>query len=278
MGSDPVPVATDLLVLLTMLSPAECARFVAEGFLRIDSAFSPAAAADVRATLWNDLRAQGISEHDPRTWTHPVVRLGMYPQAHMVAVANTPRLHAAFDQLVGPGVWRPCRALGTVPVRFPLPQEPGDCGWHIDAGFGADATDFMAWRANIHSRGRTLLMLMLLSDTTAQDAPTRIRVGSHLDIARVLAPAGAAGLSLRDLLPHFTQPPVRDEVLATGPAGSVYLCHPFLVHAAQIHLGSVPRFLAQPPLLPVDEQWLPKGPGAGYPVARAIAAALAGAA
>ena len=33
----------------------------------------------------------------------------------------------------------------------------------------------------------------------------------------------------------------------------MYLCHPFLVHAAQMHRGapgSAPRFMAQPPLLP----------------------------
>ena len=42
----------------------------------------------------------------------------------------------------------------------------------------------------------------------------------------------------------------RSEALATGEAGTVYLCHPFLVHAAQMHRGAVPRFLAQPPLIP----------------------------
>ena len=40
------------------------------------------------------------------------------------------------------------------------------------------------------------------------------------------------------------------ETLATGSAGTVYLCHPFLVHAAQAHHGSTPRFMAQPPLYP----------------------------
>jgi hypothetical protein len=39
--------------------------------------------------------------------------------------------------------------------------------------------------------------------------------------------------------------------LATGRAGDVYLCHPFLVHAAQSHRGRNPRFLAQPPLYPI---------------------------
>jgi len=37
--------------------------------------------------------------------------------------------------------------------------------------------------------------------------------------------------------------------LATGLAGDVYLCHPFLVHAATWpHLGAHPRLIAQPPI------------------------------
>jgi hypothetical protein len=40
------------------------------------------------------------------------------------------------------------------------------------------------------------------------------------------------------------------ETSATGPAGTVYLCHPFLAHAAQRHRGNSPRFMAQPPLYP----------------------------
>lgn len=35
--------------------------------------------------------------------------------------------------------------------------------------------------------------------------------------------------------------------------GTVYLCHPFLVHAAQPHRGTEPRFIAQPSLLPRGE-------------------------
>jgi hypothetical protein len=42
----------------------------------------------------------------------------------------------------------------------------------------------------------------------------------------------------------------RTVALATGLPGDVYLCHPFLVHAAQPHHGTRPRFMAQPPLHP----------------------------
>ncbi len=91
--------------------------------------------------------------------------------------------------------------LGTFPVRFPSPDDPGDAGWHVDASFGwqENPADFMEWRVNIVSRGRALLMLFLFSDVGERDAPTRIRVGSHRDIARQLAPAGEAGLTLREL-------------------------------------------------------------------------------
>jgi hypothetical protein len=40
------------------------------------------------------------------------------------------------------------------------------------------------------------------------------------------------------------------EALALGAAGTVFLCHPFLVHAAQSHPGNTPRFMAQPCLFP----------------------------
>jgi hypothetical protein len=52
----------------------------------------------------------------------------------------------------------------------------------------------------------------------------------------------------------------------------VYLCHPFLVHAAQPHQGERPRFLAQPPLLPADPD--NRRHGDPSPVKRAIAEAL----
>lgn len=228
----------------------EIEQFIADGFVRIDEAFPRAMADEARAILW---RATGCNPDDPATWTQPVVRLGMFTEPALVGAANTPRLHQAYDALVGEGRWRPCAAMGTVPVRFPSPHDPGDAGWHIDVSFGTESPDFMAWRANIHSKGRALLMLFLFSDVDDSDAPTRIRVGSHADIARRLAPAGEAGLTLGELAATgFAESAHRSEVAATGVAGTVYLCHPFLVHAAQPHHGTRPRFLAQPSLLPND--------------------------
>jgi Phytanoyl-CoA dioxygenase (PhyH) len=252
------------------LESAQIEQFITDGFVRIDRAFPRELANAARAILW---RATGCDPDDPATWTQPIIRLGMFTQVPFIEAANTPRLHAAFDQLVGRGRWRRPEAMGTFPVRFPSTADPGDAGWHIDVSFGTDTADFMSWRANIHSKGRALLMLFLFSDVGEHDAPTRIRVGSHADIARQLAPAGEDGMALRELAAHaFAMSAHRSVVTATGGAGTVYLCHPFLVHAAQPHQGEHPRFLAQPPLLPMDPDT--RRGGELSPVEQAIARAL----
>ena len=124
-------------------------------------------------------------------------------------------LWEAFDQLIGAGRWWRRRGVGgTIPVRFPSPDDPGDAGWHIEASFETNGD----WCVNYRSRQRGLLALYLFSDVDEDSAPTRVRPGSHRDAARVLA-----------------------------PAGDVILCHPFLVHAASWPpTGRQPRLMAQP--------------------------------
>ncbi|WP_374406360.1 phytanoyl-CoA dioxygenase family protein [Pelagerythrobacter sp.] len=254
------------------LGLAEIEAFIRDGFVRIDRGFDRALAEEARAILW---RATGCDPNDRATWTQPVIRLGQFGQPPFRAAVNTPALHRAFDQLVGPGRWLPRDALGTFVVRFPSPDAPSDDGWHVDMSFGEDQPDFMEWRANVSSRGRALLMLFLFSDTGPDDAPTRIRAGSHIDIARQLAPAGEAGLTLRELAADgFTGSAHRPEIAATGEAGTVYLCHPFLVHAAQAHRGANPRFLAQPPLLPREPLSLDRVDAHYSPVEIAIRQAI----
>jgi hypothetical protein len=233
-----------------ILTDAEREQFVRDGFVRIDQAFPAEVAAEARAILWH---ATGCDPDDPSTWTHPVIRLGDFAQEPFRAAANTPRLLAAFDELAGKGRWVPRQSLGGFPIRFPHPEDPGDTGWHIDASFppSGGAESYFEWRVNVRSKGRALLMLFLFSDVGESDAPTRIRVGSHLPVARLLAPAGEEGMSMMEISQAAAAATAGlPEITATGPAGTVYLCHPFLVHAAQPHRGRVPRFMAQPPLYP----------------------------
>src|SRR5262252_3389487 len=256
------------------LTDAHVRQFIEEGFVRIDRAFPRELADEACAILWQDT---GCDPNDSATWTKPVVRLGYYNQEPFRKAVNTPALHAAFDRLVGKGRWRPRNNLGSFPVRFPSADDPGDTGWHVDVSFPDEfgdpneQKDFSAWRVNITSRDRALLMLFLFSDTGELDAPTRIRVGSHFDMARFLAPAGEAGMAHMVLDRMGAD---RLEALATGEAGTVYLCHPFLVHAAQKHRGRTLRLLAQPPLHPAEPYCLDRQDGRYSPVEIAIRQAL----
>jgi len=253
------------------LDDEQVQHFIEQGFVRLDEAFPRALADEARDVLWRDT---GCDPADPATWTRPVVRLGMYSQRPFVEAANAEVLRAAFDQLAGVGRWLPCGAMGTFPVRFPSAEDTGDTGWHVDASFGWEQPDFMDWRVNVRSKGRALLMLFLFSDVGPDDAPTRIVAGSHSHMARALAKAGEAGMTLRDLVPVIEALEPRADALATGPAGTVYLCHPFLVHAAQPHLGRAPRFMAQPPLLPRMDLPLERDDGAYSVVEQATRRAL----
>lgn len=235
--------------MLDPLSPRDIDHFIESGFVKIENAFPQDVAEQCCDILWKDA---GCDPDDPTTWTKPVIRLGEYAQEPFRIAANTEKLQGAYSQLVGKGRWFPRGSLGTFPIRFPSKADPGDAGWHADAGFYAnDGT----MRSNIHSRGRMLLMLFLFTDTEINDAPTRILTGSHLDVPRILEPYGEDGLSfieLAQLLPESTLS--RDIVYATGRAGTVYLCHPFLIHGAQSHHGTRPRILAQPPLMPRSDE------------------------
>lgn len=261
-----------IIFMPDILSKQEIDQFITEGFVSIHNAFSPDIASAAQDILWNDIP---FERGNPGTWTEPVIRLGMYTQQPFVASVNSPELHAAFDQLAGTGRWIPCRSVGSFPVRFPSHKQPNDTGRHVDVSFpGDDPSNYFEWRANITSKGRALLMLVLYSDVTEADAPTIIYRKSHIDVARLLSTEGDRGLSFMELAGRLHELPEREEALAVGKAGTIYLCHPFLVHAAQAHNGHTPKFMAQPPLLLRNELVI-EGSEVGYtPVEEAIRLAL----
>jgi hypothetical protein len=224
------------------LADEDVERFVRDGVLHLAGAFGRELADECRRLLW---AATGCAADDPGTWTRPVIRIDGRSDAPFRAAANTPQLHAAFDRLAGRGRWAPLAGLGTFPIRFPSSESPGDDGWHVEAT-GVDESGALV--IDPASRERVLLLLFLFSDVGPADAPTRIRIGSHLDAARALTRATrpvdfftAAG-ELERATRH------RPEAAATGAAGDVWLCHPYLVHAAQPHRGTQVKFMAQPPL------------------------------
>src|SRR5262249_614946 len=96
----------------------------------------------------------------------------------------------------------------------------------------------------------------------------------HRYAAAVLAPAGETGMPGGDV-PDGLQPSIfcRRAAEATGRAGDVYLCHPFIVHTATWpHRRTEPRMMAQPEIGAPDAFVLAASDRA--PVARAIVEGL----
>ena len=223
--------------------------FCADGFVAVRGAVRPAIVQNCVLRIEGELRAQGVDPRDSSSWTKPVVRFPCPSGPAFAEAGASPDLCQVYDVLVGPGRWVPHQGVGgTIPVRFPSTKNPGDAGWHIDGSYDVGGQYWV----NVQSRGRALLALFLFTDVSERDAPTEILVGSHLDVPRLLAPFGERGVHFGEVaraLPRSTFR--RPRVQATGRAGDVYVCHPFLVHRATWpHRGSRPRMLAQPSIPP----------------------------
>jgi hypothetical protein len=165
---------------------------------------------------------------------------GQGPFAEFV---RSPVLAAALDAICGAGGWKPRGALGNVPVRFPVSPPNDDRGWHIDANTPQpDGSSAVTRRAHT-----VLLLLTLLSDVGPDDAPTRIRAGSHYDVARALPDKPIALAEMGRIVEEASAP--RPVAYATGEPGDMYIVHPFTAHAADEHRGRTPRFMAQAPVM-----------------------------
>lgn len=235
-----------------MLSEAEIAQFIRDGYIAVRGAVPGEVVRACQDVIWSELERQGVRRDDPGTWTRPVVRIVCPEDSAFAAAGTQPVLWEAFDQLIGEKRWWRRQGVGgTIPVRFPSTEDPGDAGWHIESSYEKDG----GLAVNFRSRMRGLLVLYLFTDVDEASAPTRIRPGSHVRAARVLAPAGDDGMPwLEAARAAATATEHLPTALATGQAGDVFLCHPFLVHAASWpHVGTLPRMMAQPGVHLLDQ-------------------------
>jgi hypothetical protein len=219
-------------------------RFIRDGYVAVRGAFDPDTATACRDVVWERLAEQGVTR-DRATWTRPDVRIDCPEGGPFVTAGTAPALWAAYDELIGPGRWTKRQGVGgAIPVRFPGEERPGGIGWHFEGSYDVDGQ----WWTNVRSRGRGLLALFLFDDVGDDDAPTRLVVGSHLAVPRLLTPAGEPGAHGDTVMPGL-RPSIlcRQVAHATGKAGDVILCHPFLLHTATWpHRGTRPRMMAQP--------------------------------
>lgn len=214
--------------------------FISDGFAKVEQAAPRSVADAARNMLWQQL---GLSPDEPEGWSAPV-RWASDLTGHgpFGELARSTALAAALDQICGVGRWQPRGSLGNIPVRFPVSPPGDDRGWHIDANTPqADGS----WA--VTGRPHTVLVLTLLSDVGQGDAPTRIRVGSHRDVARVLGPDPLELAEMGRLVDDASAE--RPVAHATGQPGDMYVVHPFTAHAADEHRGATPRFMAQGPVV-----------------------------
>jgi hypothetical protein len=227
--------------------------FARDGFVKVEGVVSRSVADAARNTLWAQL---GWSPDDPTEWTEPVRWVADLTGAGPCGeIARSEVLAEALTAVCGADGWVPRGSLGNIPVRFPVTPPAEDRGWHIDAN-----TPLPDGSWAVTGRPHTVLLLTLLSDVGPDDAPTRIRAGSHHDVADVLTESpgdfAAVAAELDDV---SAQRPV---VRATGSPGDVFVVHPFTVHAADVHRGREPRFMAQAPVALTS----PLVPGAESPL------------
>jgi Phytanoyl-CoA dioxygenase (PhyH) len=229
-----------------VLTRPQIEQFVADGYVALRGAVPIDVIHECQDVVWASLATRGIERDHRSTWTQPVVRLNTPEGGPFIAAGTSSVLWESYDQLLGENSWWKRQGVGgTIPVRFPSERDPGDAGWHIDGSFDGPDGDY--W-VNARSKMRGLLVLFLITDVDELSAPARIIKGSHLDVPRVLAPAGDDGMKFSDVVPRLPRSTFkRQTVFAVGDAGDVYVCHPFLVHAPSWPLrGTQPRMIAQP--------------------------------
>jgi hypothetical protein len=238
-----------------MVDPPDVATFITDGYVRVPAAVPRETADAARAVLWDKLR---LSPDEPAAWTEPVKwTADLAGEGPFADIMRSPVLADALNEICGAHAWRSRGALGNIAVRFPVVPPADDRGWHIDANTpAADGT----WV--VSGRPHTVLLLTLLSEVRADHAPTRIRAGSHYDVASVLGPEPIDFVAAGAMADRVSA--TRDVVRATGDPGDMYLVHPFTVHAADEHRGNTPRFMAQSPVMLRE----PLTPSSSSPLAR----------
>jgi hypothetical protein len=245
--------------------------FVRVGFVAVRLAVDAGTAAACRELTWAAMGRHGVRREDRATWRPLLGPMSGLSGEPFTAAYMAPALTAAYDELIGPGRWKPSVDIGeTVIVRFPS-EDRANAGYHIEGSYLGPAGQ--RWWVNARSRARGLLALFLLTDVGPDDAPTRLVCGSHLTVARFLAPYGEAGTDADTDL-WYPSTLCRPVAHATGTAGDVFLCHPFIVHTATWpHRGAGPRMVAQPAVSAPDGFTLDGTDPS--PVARAIVDGLA---
>lgn len=238
-----------------VLTDEQIEHFLNKGFVAVRGCFTRAAAAGRTRHLWDRL---GYDEHDPSTWTEPVIHMPVRATVDVREFA--PKAWDAVCDLVG----GPERISTDLPYRWTdafivnlsrdadrpwQPPSPTTPDWHKDGDF---------FRHFLDSPEQGLLTLVLWSDVRHTGGATFVATDSVRPVARFLAdhPDGVYPLTPAEGgEPDTTLLPF-DELIAgcgefaeaTGEVGDVYLLHPYILHTKSPNVLRIPRVITNPPL------------------------------
>ena len=223
---------------LKVFSEAEIEQFLTDGYVMLRGAFSREAGKTVRDEVW---KLTGLAPDDSKTWKKNQIHLQKVLSGPVVEPVFTPRLFAAFDDLMGIGRWEYSPHLGWWPISFPgfekSPWQEPQTGWHVDG---------QQFHHHLNSRDQGLLSIFLFSDIEPGDGGTALSLGSHHLAARILQDSEPAGLTVRELLQRVNQHPRERVIETTGEVGDVALMHPFMSHTRSANTGNRVRFICNP--------------------------------
>lgn len=249
-------------------------EFAERGVVRLDRVFDRHAAEAMQDAVWREWRARfGVRRDDPSTWS-PAPAWGHLPTSKRDRTFRNmleDRLRAVADVLIGER-WSASSGLGNLLASFPDAAQwslPGRSGqWHSDFSFTVPMTPLPALR-----------VFVVFGDVDPGGGGTLLAAGSHRMVDRfVAAQPDTAALPAK----HSSEPCHRSnewlaaltlgdddrpgrierflhtvtdvdgipaQVLeACGPAGTVYVCHPWTIHCRPPNSSHRPRLLRTPTL------------------------------
>ena len=197
--------------MATEMPTLDIESFITDGYVTVPGAVDEDVAGRIREAAANLVPVSGTSP-----WQ--LGRSSVYDMPVLIQ-AITKSVRQAFDALAGAGKWHVTANWG-FPTRFP---GPADALWHIDGDW---------FTHHVNSGEQILTPIFLWDDVGPDDSPTLLCRGSHRRVAQVLAehePAGIPGDEVAALVHETIE--ATGIVGATGSAGDVIVCHPFLAHS-----------------------------------------------
>lgn len=222
-----------------VLTDAQAAHFVAQGYVKLEGCFEKAAIQD-----WLDLAyvRLGYDRDDPSTWREDRIHM---PSMNRRAVAEfAPKAWGGICDVMG-GADRiegePSWGDGFI-INFhkdaddPWTPSATRGGWHKDGNF---------FRHFLDSPEQGLLTVVVWDDVLPNSGGTYLAPESIPKVARYLY-AHPEGLEPGAFGKRIEGCEVFVE--ATGRAGDVYLIHPYMLHSVAPNPSGRPRFITNPPV------------------------------